>query len=87
MEFTMDSDYEVDVERKIADVKQCSLEHEADHILAAIFLRRFVSNTPWLHMDLSASRSTGGLGAIGSEVTGFGVAWGIQMLQGILRTQ
>lgn len=87
MEFPMDSDYEVDLESKIADVKQCSLEHEADHILAAIFLRRFVSNTPWLHMDLSASRSTGGLGAIGSEVTGFGVAWGIQMLQGILRTQ
>ena len=87
MEFPMDSDYEVDLESKIADVKQCSLEHEADHILAALFLRRFVSNTPWLHMDLSASRSTGGLGAIGSEVTGFGVAWGIQMLQGILRTQ
>ena len=85
--FPMDSDYEADLESKIADIKQCSLEHEADHILAALFLKRFVSDTPWLHMDLSASRSTGGLGSIGSDVTGFGVAWGIQMLQGILRTQ
>ena len=85
--FPMDSDYEVALESTIADIKQCSMEHEADHILAALFLKRFVSDTPWLHMDLSASRSTGGLGAIGSDVTGFGVAWGVQMLQRILRTQ
>ena len=84
--FPMDSDYEIGLESTIADVKQCSLEHEADHILAAIFLRRFVNDTPWLHMDLSASRNKGGLGAIGSDVTGFGVAWGMQMLQGILHT-
>jgi leucyl aminopeptidase len=83
----MDSDYEVGLESTIADIKQCSMVHEAVHILAALFLKRFVSDTPWLHMDLSASRSTGGLGAIGSDVTGFGVVWGVQMLQGILRTQ
>jgi len=83
--FPMDSDYEVDLESKIADIKQCSLEHDADHILAALFLKRFVSNTPWLHMDLSASRNTGGLGAIGSDVTGFGVAWGVQILREILQ--
>lgn len=83
--FPMDSDYEAGLESKIADIKQCSLEHDADHILAALFLKRFVSNTPWLHMDLSASRNTGGLGAIGSDVTGFGVAWGVQILQEILK--
>ena len=38
---------------------------------------------PWLHMDLSASSSKGGLGAVGSDVTGFGVAWGMEMLQGM----
>jgi leucyl aminopeptidase len=32
-------------------------------------------------MDLSASSCKGGLGAVGTEVTGFGVAWGIAFLE------
>ena len=31
-------------------------------------------------MDLSASSNEGGLGAVGSDVTGFGVRWGVQFL-------
>ena len=82
--FPMDADYETDLESKIADVKQCTLDGEADHILAARFLGRFAGDTSsWLHMDLSASSSKGGLGAVGSDVTGFGVAWGVEMLQGM----
>jgi leucyl aminopeptidase len=38
-------------------------------------------------MDLSASRNTGGLGAVGSDVTGFGVGWGLQMIQTILKNK
>jgi leucyl aminopeptidase len=79
--FPMDADYETDLESKIADVKQCTLDGEADHILAARFLGRFVGETPWLHMDLSGSNNKGGLGAVGTDVTGFGVAWGLEMLQ------
>ncbi|WP_025041637.1 M17 family metallopeptidase [Nitrosospira briensis] len=78
--FPMDADYDAELESKIADIKQCSLEGEADHILAARFLNRFVDDVPWLHMDLSASNSKSGLGAVGSDVTGFGVAWGVEML-------
>ncbi len=81
--FPMDADYETDLESKIADIKQCTLDGEADHILATRFLNRFAGDTPWLHMDLSASSSKGGLGAVGSDVTGFGVAWGVEMLQGM----
>ncbi len=81
--FPMDVDYETDLESKIADIKQCTLDGEADHILAARFLGRFAGDTPWLHMDLSASSSKGGLGAVGSDVTGFGVAWGMEMLRGM----
>lgn len=81
--FPMDADYETDLESKVADVKQCTLDGEADHILATRFLSRFVGDTPWLHMDLSASSSKGGLGAVGSDVTGFGVAWGMEMLRGL----
>jgi leucyl aminopeptidase len=78
--FPFDADYDAELESKVADIKQCTLEGEADHILAARFLNRFVDDIPWLHMDLSASNNKGGLGAVASDITGFGVAWGIDML-------
>jgi leucyl aminopeptidase len=80
--FPQDEDYETALDSKIADIKQCTLDGEADHILATRFLKRFVEHkTPWLHVDLSASRCEGGLGAVHHEVTGFGVRWGFRMLQ------
>lgn len=79
--FPMDADYEAALESKVADVKQCAMEADADHILAARFLSRFVDDRPWVHVDLSASNSQGGLGAVATEVTGFGVGWGIEMLR------
>jgi len=80
--FPMDDDYEAALDSKVADIKQCTLDGDADHILAARFLKRFLENdVPWLHVDLSACRCEGGLGSIASDVTGFGVAWGLQMLQ------
>ena len=78
--FPMDADYEEELESSVADIKQCTLAGEADHILAARFLRRFVGEIPWLHVDLSAASGKGGLGAIGSEQTGFGVGWGVKFL-------
>ena len=79
--FPMDEDYEAGLESKVADIKQCSLVGEADHILAARFLKRFIDDVPWLHIDLSSSRCEDGLGIVASDVTGFGVAWGVGMLQ------
>jgi leucyl aminopeptidase len=78
--FPQDDDYDSALDSKIADVKQCTLEGEADHILAARFLKRFVGGTPWLHVDLSASSSKGGLGAVASDTTGFGVGWAMELL-------
>ena len=80
--FPFDEDYEEDLESGIADIKQCTLEGGADHIHAARFLNRFIEkNVPWLHIDLSSSNRKGGLGAALSEVNGFGVSFGIQMLK------
>jgi leucyl aminopeptidase len=80
--FPMDEDYEPALDSKVADIKQCTLDGEADHILAARFLKRFLENdVPWLHVDLSSSRCDGGLGSVASDVTGFGVGWGLRMLQ------
>ncbi|MDK9723486.1 MAG: leucyl aminopeptidase family protein [Sterolibacteriaceae bacterium MAG5] len=81
--FPMDADYEAGesgLESKVADVKQCTMAGEADHILAARFLKRFTNERPWLHMDLSSCSCGGGLGAVGTDLTGFGVAWGAAFL-------
>ncbi|MBZ0104221.1 MAG: leucyl aminopeptidase family protein [Sulfuricella denitrificans] len=83
--FPLDADYEEELDSRIADIKQCTMEGDADHILAARFLMRFIENeTAWLHMDLSASNCKGGLGAVATDVTGFGVAWGIALLASYL---
>jgi len=79
--FPMDEDYEPALDSKVADIKQCTLDGEADHILAARFLKRFLDHdVPWLHVDLCASRCEGGLGSVAGDVTGFGVGWGLRML-------
>jgi leucyl aminopeptidase len=83
--FPYDEDYEEDLRSQIADIKQCTLEGGPDHIHAARFLGRFVEkDTPWLHVDLSSSNRKGGLGAISSDVNGFGVNFGITMLQNFI---
>jgi len=79
--FPLDEDYDKGLESDIADVKQCSLEGDADHILAARFLQRFVKNdTPWVHMDLSSSNRKGGLAHIPTDTTGFGVRYTMNLL-------
>ncbi|MBL8489509.1 MAG: hypothetical protein JNM82_01870, partial [Rhodocyclaceae bacterium] len=78
--FPMDEDYEAALDSKVADTRQCTMEGEADHILAARFLGRFVGEIPWLHVDLSASTCPGGLAGIAGDVTGFGVGWGLALL-------
>lgn len=79
--FPLDEDYDDAIKSKVADVKQCTLDGNADHILAARFLSRFVDDVPWLHMDLSASSCEKGLGAVASDVTGFGVGWGLAFIR------
>jgi len=79
--FPFDDDYDEALDSGIADVKQCTLEGAADHILAVRLLQRFTENRPWIHMDLSGASCKGGLGAVGTDVTGFGVAWGVEFLK------
>jgi leucyl aminopeptidase len=77
----VDADYDEAIESQVADVKQCIIEGEADHILAARFLGRFVPDTvPWVHVDLSAGEHKGGLAHIPTEVTGFGVRFTLDLL-------
>jgi leucyl aminopeptidase len=79
--FPMDADFDGDLESRIADVMQCALDGKGDHILAARFLSRFVSDgTPWVHVDLAAAERKGGLAHVPTEFTGFGVRFGTQLL-------
>jgi leucyl aminopeptidase len=78
--FPCDDDYDEALTSRIADVKQCTLENDADHILATMFLKRFVGQTPWIHLDLAAGNHTGGLAHIPTDVTGFGVGFSVEFL-------
>lgn len=85
MAFAMPDDYDSALESRVADVKQCTLDGEADHTLAARFLNLFVGDLPWLHVDLSAASCKGGLGAVGTDTTGFGAALALQFLHGLTK--
>jgi leucyl aminopeptidase len=85
--FPFDADFDSDLDSKVADVVQCSVDGKGDHILAARFLSRFVpQDVAWAHVDLSSCSRTGGLGHINTEVTGFGVRFALEALlnQGML---
>jgi leucyl aminopeptidase len=79
--FPFDSDFDSDLESKVADVVQCAVDGKGDHILATRFLNRFVpEDIAWAHVDLSAATRSGGLGHINSEITGFGVRYTLDLL-------
>jgi leucyl aminopeptidase len=79
--FPNDRDFDDDLKSKVADVAQCSNSNEADHILAARFLQRFVPEAiPWIHMDLSAVTRKEGLGHAPGGFTGFGLRYSLALL-------
>ena len=79
--FPLDKDFDDSLKSDIADTLQCTLEGDADHILAARFLKRFVDDDiHWVHVDLAASNHKGGLGHIATDTTGFGVRYTLNLL-------
>jgi len=79
--FPMDEDFDADLDSSVADILQCAVDGKGDHILAARFLKRFVPDEiPWVHVDLSSATRRGGLAHVGTEVTGFGVRWALELL-------
>ncbi len=79
--FPMDSDFDEEIKSTVADVVQCSVENEGDHILAARFLQRFVGDgIPWVHVDLAAATRKKPLGQVPAGPTGFGVRFTLALL-------
>ena len=74
--FPIGDEFVQGLKSEVADLMQCTISGGGDHILAAAFLGEFVpSSVPWVHIDLSASEHKGGLGAVATAVTGFGVRY------------
>jgi leucyl aminopeptidase len=83
--FPYEEDMDSDLDSDIADIKQCTLEGGGDHMLAARFMGKFIENdVAWLHADLSSTNRKGGLGAVHSDVNGFGVGFGLEMIKSLL---
>jgi len=79
--FPMDEDFDKDLESEVADIMQCAVHGEGDHILGARFLRRFAGERqPWIHVDLSACHHKGGLAHVPTSITGFGVRFTLNLL-------
>lgn len=79
--FPQGKEFMHELESDVADIKQCTPDAGGDHILAATFLNEFVdSDIPWIHVDLSAAKRKGGLGAIATDVTGFGVRFTMDLV-------
>ncbi|KKN15464.1 hypothetical protein LCGC14_0985840 [marine sediment metagenome] len=80
--FPFDKDYDEHIESDIADLKQCSDDDNADHIIAARFLSNFLdTECSWVHLDLSSIEREDGLGHIPTFNTGFGVRFTLKFLE------
>jgi len=82
--FPMDEDYEAELESDVADLLQCTVASEADHIYAATFLSKFVpEDVPWVHLDLAPAANPKGLGHVrpgSGAATGFGVRASLELI-------
>jgi len=83
--FPYEEDMDSDLDSDIADIKQCTLEGGGDHMHAARFMGKFIENdVAWLHADLSSTNRKDGLGAVQSDVNGFGVGFGLEMVKSVI---
>jgi leucyl aminopeptidase len=83
--FPYEEDMDSDLDSDIADIKQCTLEGGGDHMHAARFMGKFIENdVAWCHADLSSTNRKGGLGAVQSDVNGFGVGFGLEMINSFI---
>jgi len=79
--FPLAEDFRSALKSEIADIRQCTLDSDADHILAALFLKEFVDgDLPWIHIDLSAGNHKGGLAHVATDITGFGVRFSLELV-------
>ena len=68
--------YDRQIDSRFADVKNAA-GRNGGSITAAQFLKRFVGETPWAHLDIAGA----GLAPPASEInTSWGPGWGVRLL-------
>jgi leucyl aminopeptidase len=79
--FPLYEDFDKALKSDVADTRQCTLDNDADQILGAMFLKKFLVNDPdWVHVDLAAGNHKGGLAHVPTDVTGFGVRFTLSLV-------
>ncbi|GGK32354.1 leucyl aminopeptidase [Salinarimonas ramus] len=74
--------YDKMIESKVADIKNVGGGRNAGSITAAQFLKRFVEDTPWAHLDIAGT----GMGAAQTEISRtFGSGYGVRLLDRLVR--
>jgi leucyl aminopeptidase len=69
--------YDKMIDSKFADIKN-SAGRNASSITAAQFLKRFVGETPWAHLDIAGT----GMGSPASDInTSWASGWGVRLLE------
>jgi leucyl aminopeptidase len=71
-ELPLAGEYRGDIDSTIADIKNVG-EGQAGTIIGALFLREFVGDVPWAHIDFSSTVMTNGHPCHPKGATGFGV--------------
>ena len=75
-------EYDKMIDSKFADMKNTGGSRQAGAITAAQFLKRFVGETPWAHLDVASTA----MGAPSDEVnTSWGSGYGVRLLDELVR--
>ncbi|MBU6233509.1 MAG: leucyl aminopeptidase [Acidobacteria bacterium] len=78
--------YDAHIESDVADIKNIGKAGRAGSISAALFLRRFTGDTPWIHLDIAGpGRSDAVRGYYGRGATAFGARSIVQYLTNLTR--
>ena len=78
--------YEAHIESDIADMKNIGKPGKAGAISAALFLRRFTSGQPWVHLDIAGpGRSDANRGYVTKGATAFGARTIVEVLEAVAR--
>ncbi|MDB5525568.1 MAG: hypothetical protein JWM58_3331 [Rhizobium sp.] len=76
-------DYDKMIDSRFADMKNTGGSRQGGAITAAQFLKRFVGNTPWAHLDIASTA----MGAPNDEInTSWATGYGVRLLDELVRT-
>ncbi|MFL5840819.1 MAG: leucyl aminopeptidase family protein [Thermoleophilaceae bacterium] len=80
--FPLHPEYEEATKGRYADLQNVSEARDAGSIYGAEFLKRFVDNRPWVHMDIAGTAWGMKRNYVGNGASGFGVRTLIELARG-----